>query len=351
MSDDLLIDGSGLHAWKERIEAAWQRSVASVIDVGRLIKQAKVELGVSFSLLETELPFSSTVAAFLVKIAEHPVLSNPAYHPMLPNGYNTLYHLAGIDETTLVRQLESGQITPNFTLVNAKLLKAASPEKLKTGALRSPPSVASTKYEVGTLSIGDPVRIDEFEADLRTLLQKYSGSITVSRQKCSLFDWHTQVMHQEAVTRIEKAERELSNISLEDIRTIEDAAHFLQKDQSQKNKEEISINGKMVTRTCLPRNYKDFEKLELLIGCSQITRGLLKHWCIKNKVPTQFTEVSAIDKDIHVWEQVRLICEKKDVKGGTKRLKDLASKSTNTNIRKLAERLLMEMQRFDNKVQ
>lgn len=92
-----------LAGWRNRIELAWQKSVASVIEVGKLVKQAKTELGVSYSLLETELPFSSTVAAFLIKISEHPVLSNPAYFPKLPNSYNTLYHLTSVDETQLVK--------------------------------------------------------------------------------------------------------------------------------------------------------------------------------------------------------------------------------------------------------
>ena len=58
-----------LAEWRTRIESAWQKSVQSVIEVGNLVKQAKEPLGVSYTLLETELPFSSTVAAFLIKMA------------------------------------------------------------------------------------------------------------------------------------------------------------------------------------------------------------------------------------------------------------------------------------------
>ena len=67
MDTAIVITKTELNEWRSRIEAAWQRSVESVIEVGRLVKQAKDELGVSFALLETELPFSSTVAAFLIK--------------------------------------------------------------------------------------------------------------------------------------------------------------------------------------------------------------------------------------------------------------------------------------------
>lgn len=108
--------------WRASIESAWQKSVQSVIEVGRLVKQAKEELGSSYALLETQLPFSSTVAAFLVKIAERPVLSDAQYYSKLPNGYNTLYYLASVDEETLKEQIDKGEVTPNFTIANAKAL-------------------------------------------------------------------------------------------------------------------------------------------------------------------------------------------------------------------------------------
>lgn len=55
MKGELVANGNQHDEWKHRIEDAWQKSVASVIEVGKLIKQAKEELGASFSLLETEL--------------------------------------------------------------------------------------------------------------------------------------------------------------------------------------------------------------------------------------------------------------------------------------------------------
>ena len=72
MNTSVISSQKDLAEWRTLIESAWQKSVASVIDVGKLIKQAKDDLGVSYSLLETELPFSSTVAAFLVKIPGNP---------------------------------------------------------------------------------------------------------------------------------------------------------------------------------------------------------------------------------------------------------------------------------------
>jgi len=334
--------------WRTRIETAWQKSVASVIDVGKLVKQAKESLGVSYSLLETELPFSSTVAAFLIKIAEHPVLSNPIYYPKLPNSYNTLYHLTSVEPKLLVKQIESGAISPNYTLASAKLLRTTSP---KTEASKTAIATASNKatYDVGVLSISIPHNVDQFQTDLAKLLDKYDGSITLTHKEGSLAEWHRGLLHQQALAKIAKAESQLQRVSLDEMRMLEDAAHFLQKDKNQKHKREVAFNGELVTRTCLPDDYKDYKAIVKLLGQEAISRGSLKHWCIENKVPNQFTELKSMDKDLYIWEQVRLITEKKDAKGATKRLKDLASRSTIARIKALAQKALDEVTRFDKK--
>lgn len=339
-----------LTEWRTRIESAWQKSVQSVIEVGNLVKQAKEQLGVSYSLLEAELPFSSTVAAFLIKIAENPVLSNPTYHSRLPNGYNTLYYLASVDEKQLVQQLESGEITPNFTLANAKLLRDSLPSKAssksKSAEAQKP---KNPLYEVGSISIAAPNDTEQFQADLQRLLKKYEGVITHTHKDNSLAEWHRRIIHQQACEMIAQSEAQLQNISYEDVRMLEDAAHFLTKDKNQKNKAELVIKDELVMRTCLPDDYKDLARIRELLGIEHVTRGQLKKWCIENKVPNQFTELSSMDKELYIWEQVRLVTERKDVKGGLKRLKDLASRSTIPNIKTLAHRALTEVTRFDNK--
>ena len=347
MNTAVLVNESALADWRTRIEAAWQKSVSSVIEVGRLVRQAKEELGVSFNLLETELPFSSTVAAFLIKIAENPVLSNPIYYARLPNSYNTLYHLTSVDEQQLVKQIESGEISPNFTLSRAKSLRVNAP-KAGTAKQSAPPPKTPT-YEVGTLSIEEPHHIEKFEADLAALLLKYNGSIALTHNENSLAEWHRKLLLQKANEQIAKSEAQLGNISLEQLRMLEDAAHYLQKDKNQKHKREIVYKDELVTRTCLPDDYKDFAPLVKLLGREEIQRGFLKKWCIDNKVPNQFTELSSMDKELYVWEQVRLITDKKDVKGGLKRLKDMASRSTIPQIKELATMCQKEVTRFDKK--
>jgi len=334
--------------WRTRIESAWQKSVQSVIEVGKLVKQAKEQLGVSYSLLETELPFSSTVAAFLIKISDNPVLSNPAYQSRLPNGYNTLYYLASVDEGKLVQQIESGEVTPNFTLASAKSLRDVMPKVASQKPIEEK-TTKTERYEVGVLSIAAPQNVEKFEQELAALLEKYKGAITLTHKENSLAEWHRKLIHQQALEQIEISEAELKHISLDEVRMLEDAAHFLAKDKNQKTKAEIVINDELVTRTCLPTDYKDFARIAQLVGRNEITRGYLKKWCIENKVPNQFTELTSMDKELYIWEQVRLVTEKKDVKGGIKRLKDMAGRSTIPVMKELAQNVLREVTRFDNR--
>jgi hypothetical protein len=338
-----------LAEWRSRIESAWQKSVQSVIEVGNLVKQAKEQLGVSYSLLEAELPFSSTVAAFLIKIAENPVLSNPSYHSRLPNGYNTLYYLASVDEKQLVEQIESGEITPNFTLASAKSLREALPKKptSTTSVLKKPKAVT---LEVGSISIAAPDNVDQFQKDLIKLLTKYNGSITHTHKGQSLSDWHNQKLLSQALEKISEYESELNTtISLENMRILEDACFYISKEKNRKHKIEIVKDGELVERVAIPTDYKDYKVLSKLLGVENITRGEIEKYCVTNKIPNQFTDLKSMDKEIYLWEQARLILEKKDIKGAMKRLKDMSSRSRYPAIRELGKVIIEELNRFSNK--
>ena len=130
---------------------------------------------------------------------------------------------------------------------------------------------------------------------------------------------------------------------------LEDAAHFLTKEKNQKNKVEVVVNNEIVLRAGIPQDYKDYKELVKLLGREEITRGYLKTWCIERKIPNQFTELTSMDKELYVWEQVRLVTEKKNVKAGLKRLYDLSTRSRIPKIKSLAQKLYAELTRFDNK--
>ena len=338
-----------LAEWRSRIESAWQKSVQSVIEVGNLVKQAKEQLGVSYTLLETELPFSSTVAAFLIKIAENPVLSNPTYHARLPNGYNTLYYLASVDEKQLVEQIENGEITPNFTLASAKSLREALPKK-PSSTTAVPKKPKTVTYEVGSISIAAPDNVNQFQKDLVKLLTKYNGTITHTNKDSSLSDWHNQKLLSQALERIAEYESELNtSVSLENMRILEDACFYISKEKNRKYKVEIVKDGELVERVAIPTDYKDYKVLSKLLGVENITRGEIEKYCVTNKIPNQFTDLKSMDKEIYLWEQARLILEKKDIKGAMKRLKDMSSRSRFPAIRELGNVIIEELNRFSNK--
>jgi len=313
-----------------------------------MVKEAKEALGVSYTLLETELPFSSTVAAFLIKIAENPVLSNPAYFSRLPNGYNTLYHLTSVDEGQLIEQIESGEISPNFTLARAKSLREAKPNS-KSSKAEAPSVPKAQTYTVGTLSIAAPAEISKFHADLKKLLEKYGGTINYTHAPDSLAELHRATLNEQALLKVEEGESNFEGLDHEDLRILEDAAHYLSKKKNKKDKFEIVIKGQLEIRECLPSNYKDLVRLQELLGIEHITRGQLIKWCSEHNIPNQFTELDVMDKELYIWEQARLVTDRKDVKGGLKRLNDLATRSTVENIKSLAQSVLNELTRFDNR--
>jgi hypothetical protein len=319
-----------------------------VIEVGNLVKQAKEQLGISYTLLETELPFSATVAAFLIKIAENPVLSNPVYHSRLPNAYNTLYHLASVDEAELVQQIERGEITPNFTLASAKSLREEVPKN--ADALTPVKKPKSVSYEVGTVSIAAPENLDQFQKELNKLLTKYHGTITHTHKDTSLAHWHHKRLLDQALHKIKEYESKLNtDVSWDNMRILEDACSYISKEKNRKYKAEVVKDGELVERVAIPTDYKDYQKLSSLLGVDHITRGEIEKFCITHKIPNQFSDLRSMDKEIYLWEQARLILEKKDVKGATKRLKDMTSHSKYPAIRELGKTIIEELNRFSNK--
>ena len=63
--------------YRTRIQTAWQQSIEKIIEVGRLLNQANETLEKDdYSKLEVALPFSKTVASYLRKIADHPIIGN-----------------------------------------------------------------------------------------------------------------------------------------------------------------------------------------------------------------------------------------------------------------------------------
>jgi Protein of unknown function (DUF3102) len=118
----------------QRITAAWQNTVHNIIETGRLLIEAKDDIGYGGfqEMIRAELPFGPNTAQRLMQIAENPVLSNAAHAPLLPASWMTLYELAklpkaGVDLEVLI---EERAIHPKMERADVRaLLPSRKPEQ------------------------------------------------------------------------------------------------------------------------------------------------------------------------------------------------------------------------------
>lgn len=96
----------------EEITAAWNKQVAAIIEVGKLLIRAKDELeyGQFTEMIGRRLPFGERTAQRLMKIAKHPLLSDPTLMSVLPPSWALLHRLTEFPERELQQILADGTI-------------------------------------------------------------------------------------------------------------------------------------------------------------------------------------------------------------------------------------------------
>lgn len=124
--------------WKyhaARIRAAWGKMIASIIETGEALIDAKEELGHGgfLAMVQSELPFDRNTAHRLMKIAAHPVLSNVAHGPHLPPHWRTLYELTKMNHGLLLAKLKDGSINPKTTRKDIVPARTTKPPKRENG--------------------------------------------------------------------------------------------------------------------------------------------------------------------------------------------------------------------------
>src|SRR5262249_48134579 len=115
--------------WAAQIRASWQKCVTSIIETGKLLIEAKGQLGHGRfeAMSKTKLPFNPRTAQMLMGIAEHPVISNANHGSHLPPSWRTLYELTKIPDKTLLAEIENGSnISANAENVPASSLSCSS---------------------------------------------------------------------------------------------------------------------------------------------------------------------------------------------------------------------------------
>ncbi len=91
--------------------AAWQQSVESIIECGRILIKAKKLVGHgNWETFVEKLSFTDRTAERLIEIAKHPVLSNPTHVSNLPRSWGTLHRLTDLEQSELETLLGNGTI-------------------------------------------------------------------------------------------------------------------------------------------------------------------------------------------------------------------------------------------------
>ena len=134
--------------WAEQICAQIGKSVEAIVDIGRLLIQAKQrcghgEWGRMFG--EHLVPFGQETARRLMLIAKHPVLSNSTHGWNLPTSWRTLYELTTMSDDQLLQALTDGVITPETE--RKHVLKLLRHIRSETPAGPIPPLVTD-RYEL-----------------------------------------------------------------------------------------------------------------------------------------------------------------------------------------------------------
>lgn len=102
--------------WVARITACWRTSLDAILQVGRLLADAKAALphGEFGGMIESDLPFGARTAQMLMKIADDPRITNPKHASLLPPSWATLHELTKLTDDQFERGVVEKTIRPDM---------------------------------------------------------------------------------------------------------------------------------------------------------------------------------------------------------------------------------------------
>lgn len=118
----------GRAGWSERIREAWGHALGAVLEVGRMVAEAKAGLqhGEFEAMIREDLPFSAATARKLMAIAADERLANRSHVNVLPVSWGTLYELAQLGDEAFEDALGAGRIRPDMTRAEATRIRKAA---------------------------------------------------------------------------------------------------------------------------------------------------------------------------------------------------------------------------------
>jgi hypothetical protein len=118
----ILSNARSSQEWERLIQSAWQKDTTRILEVGKLLTQAREQLSPeTFEVLR--LPFKRRMAQMLMKIAANPVLADPANRGSLPPSWRTLYELTKLSHRELVEAIENGTVHPDMERKDVDVLR------------------------------------------------------------------------------------------------------------------------------------------------------------------------------------------------------------------------------------
>jgi hypothetical protein len=86
----------------QRFDAEWKKSLQGIIGAGRVLKQARLELGYGqYGSFLRRIELNDDVARMLMRIADNPVIAKPENFRVLPPSYTTLHRLCLLEPDRL----------------------------------------------------------------------------------------------------------------------------------------------------------------------------------------------------------------------------------------------------------
>ncbi len=330
-----------INKWQIIIEDAWGRTVEAIIGLGRLLNQAKAELGVSYKELEKRLSLSPGKISMLTRIANHAVLSNPDNYPKLPSGYNILYQLTQVQDQILQEKIMAGDINPKLTLSKAKSLRTQIEGQSSSTAKDQPVRY----YDVGKIKINDVTDLSKFQEELHSLIRKYQGSMSYSTNDKSIAEYYRDSLHAHAVERVQT----LGSAIIRKISTLEEVILYLQNKRTLKVKGTGSQNSfDSFSAKFLPPDHPRFSDVKKLLKKDDIDLSGIEEWSKQKNIPNSMINPSEIDSEAYIWYLVQQITDKNPNRMAKKRLEDIATNSTAEKIKELAQSQLTAIRRFED---
>lgn len=157
--------------WADKVNANFDRTVASILETGRLIREAHADLkgiGSKWAEFRSYLKFGDSEASKYAKIGDMKLFYKQGISKRLPASVTTIYVLAQLPEDALAKFIEKGDVHPNMTrsdaerlldsIQNPKEKKAKEPKPDKKTQLKPEPE--PVKAVTRKSEVRAPINVD-----------------------------------------------------------------------------------------------------------------------------------------------------------------------------------------------